>query len=636
MSTARMNFLLTQLRTWQLREALYLGAWSFARWLALILLTLSWACLLDWWIDRYQETPFALRLSLTLGQLILYTLAGFYLLRKLAIPSLDSLASRAETAFPELGHRLVTAIQLNRPGARTAGMSPTLIAALTQEAIAISAEKNYLALADRSKLERALQLLIPLLLVAGAFAAFRPSLVSALLARQLLANVPIPRSVNVAHASRDIWPSGDEVELRFLVTGRVHEHSSGSAILTFADQPSITLPLAFREWMDEKTALFTGTVPPLSVPFRVIGRVGDGRTPEQLNIQFVPRPSVTDLQAWLQLPLYVDPEGRRRYERFQPQGEVFALQDSQIRLEVQISKPIVRAEIVLLRRDPKGQESDGERLPMSLSEDRQLASVIFPVPSEPSGYRVELYDEYGFSNWNPPRRGITLLPDEPPQVELLEEVLKDPREEGPLEDFEVNRMPLALGGQVQIGYRARSPLGLSRAFIVYRVNEGPWTPLPLRRTVADLAEVGPFIPELGVFLNSGIFGQVEFYWLPPEDPETAPPGLEAGGRYNFQTAALKKTLDDGRSVPLEVGDRVEFQVVVYDRNPAPAEAPEPPPPESETRPNQFRRPGRSESRIKMVVTQAQLQAWLEERDQSRERLRELEAKQKGIFTRETR
>ena len=38
------------------------------------------------------------------------------------------------------------------------------------------------------------------------------------------------------------------------------------------------------------------------------------------------------------------------------------------------------------------------------------------------------------------------------------EVLKDPRDPGPLDDYEVNGMPLVFGGQVQVGYAARSPL----------------------------------------------------------------------------------------------------------------------------------------------------------------------------------
>lgn len=201
-------------------------------------------------------------------------------------------------------------------------------------------------------------------------------------------------------------------------------------------------------------------------------------------------------------------------------------------------------------------------------------------------------------------------------MNLLAEVLKDPKAPGPLDDYEVSGMPLIIGGQVQIGYSTRSPLGLSRAFVMYRVNEAEtWTPLPLKLTVADLEKVGNFIPELGVFENSGEDAQVEFYPFPSPNVEESPPGLEAGGRYNFQTSALKKTVGD-KEVKLEVGDRVEFHVAVYDRNPDPN-----------------RPPGRSESRIKAVVTQAFLNDWLAQRDQSRERLKQLEERQRGVFNR---
>jgi hypothetical protein len=205
-------------------------------------------------------------------------------------------------------------------------------------------------------------------------------------------------------------------------------------------------------------------------------------------------------------------------------------------------------------------------------------------------------------------------------VNLLAEVLKDPSEDGPLDDFEVNGMPLALGGQVQVGYAVRSPLGVARARIVYRVNDGPWSPLPLKQVDADPAKVGRFVPDLGLFERSGLGGQVEFYPVPSADPATEPPGLEAGGRYNFQTAALTKITEGGETAKLAVGDRVEFFVEAFDRK---ADA---------DRARGLDRPGgRSESRIKTVVTQAQLQAWLDQRDQSRERLRQIEERQRGVF-----
>jgi hypothetical protein len=210
-------------------------------------------------------------------------------------------------------------------------------------------------------------------------------------------------------------------------------------------------------------------------------------------------------------------------------------------------------------------------------------------------------------------------------VELLSEVLTDnPGAANVLDLEEVNGMPLVLGGRVQIGYRASSPLGLSRAYIIYRVNEGPWSPLPLARVVADEQKVGRFIPEMGVFERYTQDQQVDFYWLPAVDPENEPAGLVAGGRVNFLENALKKMDRQGRPTKLELGDRVEFYVAVYDRKPGTRQDPV-------DRNAPGRPPGTSESRIKTVVSQSQLEDWARQRDQSRERLRRIEEAQRGVF-----
>lgn len=315
------------------------------------------------------------------------------------------------------------------------------------------------------------------------------------------------------------------------------------------------------------------------------------------------------------LPEYVGttPDGRK-YARFMPQAEVVALADSQIRVAATASKPIVSATVVLFGRDEKGKEVEARRVPMELRGD-DAAEATFSLPPRPTAYRIEVTDKNGFANANPPRRGIALAPDDPPRVQLLAEVLKDPKDAGPLDDYDVTGMPLVPGGQVQVGYFSRSPLGIRKAQIAYRVNEGEWTILPLKLTVAEIDKLGRFLPELGVFENSGPFGQVEFYPLPSKDVEVEPSGLEAGGRYNFQTAALTKTGPDGRQKNLDLGDRVEFYVESFDRNPADG-----------------RVAGRSESRIKSVVTQAQLDEWNRQRVQTAERLRTIEERQRGIFT----
>jgi hypothetical protein len=227
---------------------------------------------------------------------------------------------------------------------------------------------------------------------------------------------------------------------------------------------------------------------------------------------------------------------------------------------------------------------------------------------------VEVTDHNGFANAYPPRRGIAIAADEPPRVQLLAEVLKDPTDPGPLDDYDVTGMPLVIGGQVQIGYAARSPLGIRKTQIQYRVNEGEWTILPLKDTIADKIKLGKFVPELGVFEGSGAFGVVECFQIPSNDAESTPDGLEAGGRTNFQTATLTKQGPDGKTRKLEIGDRVEFFVEVFDRNPA-----------------ENRVGGRSESRIKTVVTPSQLDEWNRQRVQTAEKLRFLEERQRGLF-----
>jgi hypothetical protein len=413
----------------------------------------------------------------------------------------------------------------------------------------------------------------------------------------------------------ELWPSGDEVELRFEVTGRVPDGATGTVRVFPEGQPSETFPLTLAKRIDEGRAVFAAKLPPSSLPFTFRARLADGRTRTPGHVRFEPRPVVTEVNAWVLLPKYVDPKGENRFERFQPQGEVRALPDSAVRVAVATSKPVARAALVVFARDEEGQEHSARRVEMGRAADGLAAEAVFDLPPRPSGYRVEVADEFGFANSHPPRRGITLAPDEPPRVSLLQETLKGPQDDGPLEDYEVNGMPLGLGGQVQVAYAARSPLGLSRARVMYRVNEGPWTPLPLKQVTADPAVVGKFLPELALFEKSGFNDSVEFFPIPAADPVNEPDGLEAGGRYNFQTAALTKATPTGPA-KLEVGDRVEFYVEVFDRNPAPG-----------------RPPGRSESRIKTVVTQAQLQAWLDQHDQSRDRLRQIEERQRGVFGR---
>lgn len=613
-----MQQLVTQLKRWQSKERFNRFAWGFAKWASIVIGGVSLACFTDWLIDRYRDTPFGVRVAMTIGQIALYVATATALLFRLNVPKLDSLATKAEDAIPEFGHRLVTALQLNRPGAKTDGMSTQLIQVVTAEAETMAARHDLRKLADSSRLEWAAMLLIPVLIFAGAFVALRPTLSSILLRRQCLLDVDIPRSLSIENRTPKLWPSGDPVTLTFDISGRFKEESTGLVDVYPDGQPSESYTLKFAERTGEDTAKFIAELPPSSASFTFRARLDDGRTRKPGEVAFEPRPVVNEVLAWLRMPAYVDPEGKRRYERSQPQGEVTALPGCGLRVTSAFSKVVASAKIVFLKggTGPEAGKPVGTSSNMTLDENRLGASIECEIPATASSYRIDVLDDNGFANLNPPRRGISFGADDPPRVNLLTEVMKDPRDPGPIDDYEITGMPLVLGSQVQIGYAARSPLGLSRAFVMYRVggDDAPWSPLPLAPTKADAAKVGKFLPELGCFENSGPFGSVEFYQTPSNNIDEEAPGLDGGGRLNFQTGALKKLSKDGNETKLEVGDRVEFYVAVYDRNPVPN-----------------RLPGKSESRIKAVVTIGQLEDWNRQRDQSRERLKQLEEKQRGVF-----
>jgi hypothetical protein len=623
-----MTALVKQLRAWQFRELAYSAAVAVGVVAAVASLGVAIACAIDYCVDLYVDTPKWLRLGLAAVQLAVYSgLALFlFLFVKKRLPSIDVLAGRAEAELPEFDHRLVTTLQLTRPGAKTAGMSRELIEQVSTEAEAMAKKHTLAALAKPQRLYRAAGLmLVPLVVFGVALLAF-PKTAQALLLRQCLIDADIPKSVTIENASPTVWPSGDDVILTFKATGPVTERSKGRVRAWVPGKSEETAEVAYSGTAEDGSTIFTAKLPAFIENFEFRGFLRDGRMKEAGRITVVPRPVVAKVTAWVQLPKYVDPAGMKRFERIAPEGEVVAHADSSVRVRADFSKPVSVATLVIYGREKEGEnEKVLQRLPMTLLGDRREAEALFDLPTRPSGYAIEAADEYGFGNISPPRRGISIAPDAPPRVELLDEVLAAGNVKPPYDDYEVRGTPLTMDGRGAIlGYKARSPLGVSKAYVVYRVNDGDWKALPLATVEADLEKVGPFVPALGVFESYDEAKPVEFYSIPAND-ENEPSGLAAGGRVAFQTSALTKTdPNTGKTSKLELGDRVEFYVAAYDRKPGLQQ-----PPYDRNAPG--RMPGVSESRIKQVVTQGQYLEWNAQKLQSQERLRKLEELQRGVF-----
>ncbi|MFO0805745.1 MAG: hypothetical protein U0791_21795 [Gemmataceae bacterium] len=612
-----MNSLIHQLNAWRLRERLVRIAWGGSRWFAIVALVLGVACLVDWIWDRRAEVPLAFRTLMTLGQVALAAGLGYFFLWRpwAGTPPIDDLAFKAEKAIPEFDHRLVTALQLNRPNAKTSGMSKALIAEVTREAGEMASKHQLTKLIDYTPTLWAAGLALPVLMLWGGFVAANSSLAVTLVKRQLLLGGEIPRSVQLENITPEVWPSGAEVEIRFRVTGEWTETMTGRTSVVPEGQPADDYPLAFEKQNPDNTATFLSKLPPSSTAFTFTARLADGRTRgEPGRVTFEPPPQVKDVDAWQILPEYlggraVELNGKKglvRYERIQPRGEVVnALPLSDIRVEAKFNKPVKHAFLIPIDRGDGNKETDRTRIPADeLAADGLSAEWNFPTTAKSIGYRIELEDQRGFKSPSPARRGIRMLPDEPPAVQFMKESNRnpDPNEfDGKGDpriyewDFPVAFRPGVPGegdtGPIQIIYSARSELGVGRVNIAYRVipkgeqaeNVHPrddlagkhYNRLPLSKTAADVSKVGKWVPDLGLFEKSfaGIgrsdprrrTTQVEFYPVPSVDPDSLPGELEAGGRYNFQTGGLRKKGIDGTESKLEVGDTIELYMEVFDK-----------------------------------------------------------------------
>ena len=626
----------SQLNRWRRAELLYRVAAGLGYTLAIVLVLLASACAIDWTIDRTQDTPFPLRATLTGAQVVAALIA--LLVGRVRVPKIDELAAKAEELVPAFGHRLVTAIQLTRDSEKASGVSKAMLRQVAFEAEALAERHALWRFADVSRLSVAAAVLIPIVFGWGLFIAIRPGLASVLVQRQMLLSAAIPRAVMLENLTPPVLPAGDPVIIRISAIGRLPEELSGSLTISPEEEPSETVPLRV-ESRSETEAVLVADWPAESRTLVFNAYAGGGRLNAPGRVEFASRPSVASLDAFVILPKYVDPDGVREYRRHMPQGEIFTVPDSSAEISAEFSKPVTTAALRFVKRDTAGGEADLSRTPMTLAESRTSGMAHAEIPEGATGYRVEATDDNGFTTQYPPYRTVTVTADRPPEVSLLPEVLKDPKEDGPLDDFLVDGMPLRLGGQVQVGYAAKSLLGIDKVFVVYRVNEGAWSPLPLTPVVPDLEKTGPFVPDLGVFRESGPFGQVELYKIPAQDPETQPGGLEAGGRINFQTAALRKRPPGAvEDVPLEIGDTVEIRVAVYDRKPGPTRPPTAPPAisgEDEPRLTDSRRPAgwSAESRLKQVVTDAKFEEWRREHYRTRVKLADLEQKQRDVFRR---
>jgi hypothetical protein len=617
--------------------------WGLARCIGVVGAVLVACCFVDWLVDRWQETPEALRWLLRCG--LMATGSGclyWWLVRPLGRGlSPAALALWVETRDPRHGHRLISAVQLNDPQGDQQGMSTALIGAVTEQAEAVAQLAPFTSMVDVRRRIWSWSIFSGVLLVLGAFLLALPATTMALLQRQLGSDVRIPRSVHLQAVSESLWPSGEPVLLKYLVTCEDFGSAGGSdwegtVQIVPEGQPAEVYPLTWLEaGPTAGQAYFMATIPASSTPFTYRAWLGDGRSYLPSQVQFTPRPILTAWEAWLRLPAYLGVQSNgHAFETAQPKGDLRPIPGSSARIQVVTQTPVGEAFAELLAplapelgvelvwpAGPAGlafllhaQQAQGwtptsagplftvQREPLNLNREGMAGSAVIPLPTDVSAYRVLVKDRHGFTNRPIPRRAITFKADETPQVTLLPERFGNTGD-GP-DDLDLEGMPVPLGRPLRVAYRVRDDFALDSARLRYRLNEGEWQHLSLTEVPSPKSSA-VFDLNSGAFAGSGANEQTPFHAIPQSETAQSPGRAQGGGRFDFQTRAIPG---------IKLGDVLEYFVEVTDRHP-----------------DANRVPGRSAIRRKTVVTEAQFVEWVVQTLQQENRLRQLERQQRRVF-----
>ncbi|MEZ6053522.1 MAG: hypothetical protein R3C02_19370 [Planctomycetaceae bacterium] len=233
------------------------------------------------------------------------------------------------------------------------------------------------------------------------------------------ADVPWPRTTDLRLLSSELTPLSDEA-LRT---------TAGESLAVYVENrlgelpDDLTLELVFPDDVQQKQTLRStllrdtageshevGIVTLLAyrgpLRFRVSG--GDDEGTDWRTLDVVPAPTLTSMQIKLQPPSYTHlPESTQAGP-----GLIEGLVGTHVRLEADVNKPLASA--VLHREGLADQQ-------IALSNERQhlVAEFVIEEPGS-SWYWIELTDEHGLQEPEPPRYELRGIPDRPPVVYLDE------------------------------------------------------------------------------------------------------------------------------------------------------------------------------------------------------------------------
>jgi len=459
---------------------------------------LALAMFLDWWL----EMPWGVRLALLLGQLAVqaWILTRFVFLPVLRQPDEDTLALMVERARPEFRSRLISAIQLSRPGAMTPGTATDLVGSLIEETESMSRAQDFRAIVPTDRLQKITLLALSVALMAVAGMAYGRATCWDLLQRAFLSNIPVPRKTQVVVIDGDkTIGQGDAVRLEAYANGIIPE--TGTLEIKYRNRRTQELPL---EQNTDNPRHFGRTLENIQASFTYVIRLNDG-TSMRHEVRALPRPMVREIDCIQFFPAYT---GLQPVPR--PIGDLVLLAGSRLQLDVNATKDIQSAFVHLVGPD--------QREPLQVDGgDRHRLTGSFQVPKEGlNGFSIELLDTENMASLDPAVYRVEILPDKPPKVDITHPERKEEL---------VTRLATLL-----VGMRIRDDFEIRQVSLHYKVDtldDNAEKTIPLELGTNKVFELQRAFPwDLGTMRPPLAEGSLIEFWIEAVDSnDTTGPGV---------------------------------------------------------------------------------------------------------------
>ena len=355
-------------------------------------------------------------------------------------PPLSRLAKELEAKFPQLRDDVTNSLllfpQLNEaagPGRISSGLITAQIRKTAEKVSAIPPS----AVIGFQRAFRHLRLLLPILAAFSAVLALEPSFLSRSLA--LVTNpfsaIPARETVISLEPRGSVILRGTSLRIQAKATGAIPD--------------KLTLGIWPEAGQERRVSMnpqgegrFSYQMGNAQVSFRY--RASNGRSASPVyQLRVVDPPEVKNVKLTL-----IPPEYARLPRENREGGHIEALKGTVVNLEGQLTKEVTSAQMILNQEAALPLETEGESF-------RGNWLVLYP-----GHYSFKVKDEFGFENPEPVRYSIRIIPDKPPEAEIVQ----------PAQDLEISGEE-----EIPVLYAARDDFGITAVKLLYRKGEREYT-----------------------------------------------------------------------------------------------------------------------------------------------------------------